>query len=457
MRTRSTGKMSVSRKHSSLGTWSRAIACAAGALLIISVSTVLAQTVPPFPTVEGPITGPGPMFPGIRPGPEGTNLDDFDYIVEEFFISGTAAGQPYKTRILLRRPANINKFSGIVVAEPMHRGGNALICQFARFGIGQRGHACLEIAARPINLNNNNNPDQSLQPFNAARYGDFSILANQTNEIIAQVGRLIKSNLAGGPLFPYYVEHIVLTGTSDSSAATRTYQGSAHATFRMPDGNPIYEGYFVSSTLGGAPVAITDVPAIQMPTQFEVHGTNAYRRPDSDLPGNRFRIFEVAGMSHNDARENPAFPGCDHPELSQFPYGAITFVGLQHLIDWVADGTAPPHADYMEVDNDTSDGTRVALDEFGNAKGGVRTTYLDVPIYTYTIPNSGPGLCNQTGYQTPLSDDVLRLLYKNRGEYVSQVEQRLMDLIREGWFPKEYADAYVRGDLKDADIPNPGN
>jgi len=70
-----------------------------------------------------------------------------------------------------------------------------------------------------------------------------------------------------------------------------------------------------------------------------------------------------------------------------------------------------------------SDGTRAALDDFGNAKGGVRTTYLDVPLFTYTIPNTGPGLCNQTGYQTRLPE-----LYKNYGQYVSKVEHRLKDL-----------------------------
>jgi Alpha/beta hydrolase domain len=440
--------------RSTVSAWPRAITWIIGALIIAWGAATQAQTVPPFPTVEGPITGPGPMFPGIRPGPEGTNLEDFDYIVEEFFISGIANGNPYKTRIVVRRPPKVKKFSGIVVAEPMHRGGNALICQFARFGIGKRHHICLEIVARPINLNNNDNPDQSLQPFNAARYGDFSILSNQTDEIIAQVGKLIKSNLPGGPLFPYRVENIVLTGTSDSSAATRAYMSTAHADFRMPDGGPIYDGFFVSSTLGGMPVQITDVPTIQMPTQSEVHGTDAYRRPDSDVPGNQFRIYEVAGMSHNDARENPAFPNCDNPALSQFPYGAMTFMGLQHVIDWAADGTVPPYADYMEVDNDLSDGTRVALDEFGNAKGGVRTTYLDVPIYTYTIPNSGPGLCSQTGYQTSLPDDVLRSLYKNHRQYTSKVKERLTELIREGWFPKEYAHDYVRADAKEANIPN---
>ena len=83
------------------------------------------------------------------------------------------------------------------------------------------------------------------------------------------------------------------------------------------------------------------------------------------------------------------------------------------------------------------------LDDFGNAKGGVRTTYLDVPLYTYTIPNSGPGLCNQTGYQTRLPE-----LYKNYGQYISKVEHRLKDLLDEGWFPKEYASDYVQKDLK---------
>ena len=78
----------------------------------------------------------------------------------------------------------------------------------------------------------------------------------------------------------------------------------------------------------------------------------------------------------------------------------------------------------------------------------MRTTYLDVRLYTYTIPNSGPGLCNQTGYQTRLRDEVLDKLYGNYGQYVSKVEHRLKELMDEGWFPKEYASDYVQKDLK---------
>jgi len=393
------------------------------------------------------------MHPGIRPGPEGTNLEDFGYVPEEFFVSGTAgpANASFKVRLLVRRPANPAKFSGMVLGEPTHRGGNALICQYARFGIGKRGHLCADVMARPINLSNPNTAGAGLHEFNLARYGSLHVASDQTNEILAQVGRLLRSNLSGGPLAGYPVRTLVMGGTSDSSGATRTYMSSAamldHADLRMPDGGPIYEGFFVTSTLGGAPVPVTDVPTIQMPSQSEVHARDDYRRPDSDAPGDQFRIYEVSGMSHNDARENPAFFGCTHP-LSHFPHGALTFMGLQHVLDWAAHGAIPPRAPYMEVDNDLSDGTRVALDEHGNAKGGVRSTYLDVPAFTFTIPNSGPGLCSQTGWITSFSEAKMQALYRNHGGYVSRIQHRLKELMDDGWFPREYADEYVRGDIE---------
>jgi hypothetical protein len=427
----------------------RSTVLAAALLLLGGLPTggAHAQVVPDVPTVEGPITGPGPMHPGIRPGPKGTNLEDFDYITEEYFVSGVAAGAPYKTRILIRKPRNPQKFSGMVVGEPTHRGGNALICQYARFGIGQRGHMCMTVAARRINLTNPATASAGLYEFNLERYGSLQVADSQTNQIIAQVGRLMRQDPG--------VTTLILSGTSDSSGATRTYMSSGtqldHADLRMPDGGPIYQGFLVTAILGmGLVPTIVDAPVIQMPTQSELHSTNGFRRPDSDAPDNRFRSYEMSGMSHNDARENPAFFDCTNMNLSQFPYGAMTFMGLQHLLDWAAHGTIPPRApSVMEIDNDTEeDNTRIALDDFGNAKGGVRTTYLDVPLFTITIPNGGPGLCSQTGYQTRLPEDVLERLYGNYGQYVSKVEHRLKELIDEGWFPKEYASDYVQKDLK---------
>jgi len=241
-------------------------------------------------------------------------------------------------------------------------------------------------------------------------------------------------------------------GTSASSGFTRSYMGNVHnSVFRASDGGPIVDGFLVTATLGSAPVEMTDVPTIQVPTQFEVAGTNAYRRPDSDTPPNLFRIYEVPGMSHNDSRDQPpeVFPGCVEP-LSRYPYGASTFTALQKVIDWAVAGTLPPHANYIEVN--AGPPRAILFDEQGNAKGGVRTPHLDVPVARYIAPNVNvPGtLCNQSGREERLSDEVLRSLYGAFGQsaYLEKFEQRLQELIAEGWWPAEYAERYARADAK---------
>ena len=436
------------------------------ALLALWTSAVLA-IVPDIPAVEGPITGPEPMHPGIRQGPESTNFADFDYVVDEYFVSGFAGptGATYKVRMLVWRPAKPEKFSGVVVYEPTHQGGNALICQFARYGIYQRGHICITVSSQSVVLTSTTvNPANprgiGLYIYNPERYGTLPnapgnpllhVNNNQANEVLAEIAWLIKSNHATSPLNPdYQVKGLVMGGTSASSGFVRSYMGAAHSAFRTSNDGPIVDGFLVTATLGGNPVEMTDVPTIQVPTQFEVAGTNAYRRPDSDEPPNLFRIYEVPGMSHNDSRDQPpeVFPGCVGP-LSRFPYGAMTFMALQHLIDWSLEGTTPPRAEYIEVN--AGPPRAIVFDQFGNARGGVRTPHLDVPIYRYVAPNVNvPGtLCNQTGRQERLADEVLRELYPSEGQYVSAFNIRLMELVREGWWPREYSKRYARDDIKE--------
>lgn len=54
-------------------------------------------------------------------------LPEYSYISEEFLISGIAHGESYCTRLLLRRPAELAKFSGFVVEEPSHLWGGTSI------------------------------------------------------------------------------------------------------------------------------------------------------------------------------------------------------------------------------------------------------------------------------------------------------------------------------------------
>src|SRR5207244_2203467 len=198
------------------------------------------------------------------------------------------------------------------------------------------------------------------------------------NEIIAQFGRWLKSG--SGPFAGYSVKRITLMGTSASSATVRSYLG-VHANLRMPDGGPIFDGFLLTSTLGNTPLPIVDVPMIQMPTQTEVltqaEAGIAYRRIDSDAPGNRFRIYEVAVMPHNNSREAPGFQNdpCTLP-VTDFPAGAFTALRLNFLIEWIASDKKPPHQLYIAVDRDTSsDGSPLVLDEYGNVKGGIRNIW----------------------------------------------------------------------------------
>ena len=67
-----------------------------------------------------------------------------------------------------------------------------------------------------------------------------------------------------------------------------------------------------------------------------------------------------------------------------------------------------------------------------------------------------PGtLCNQKSNQERLADEVLRDLYPNKGRYVSAFNiHTLMELVREGWWPREYADRSARDDIKGSPTAN---
>jgi hypothetical protein len=391
--------------------------------------------------------------PPVNVTADAPRVEDFPYLTEEYFVSGVASGMPYTTRIILRRPKDASTFSGTVVAEALHSGGRSLVFEWSRVSILTRRHAFVEIVHSAANIN-------LLKTFNADRYSTLSIVQGQTNEVIAQVGRLIKSKT--GPFAALDVKRTTLMGTSASSGTVRTYL-AAHSNLRMPDNGPIFDGFLLTSTNGNTPLPVVDVPMIQMPTQTEVvtwaQMGIAYRRPDSDEPGNRFRIYEVAGMPHNNSFQSPGFRNdpCTLP-VTDFPAGAFTALGLNHLIDWIATGKVPPRASYITVDQDTAgDGSALALDKYGNAQGGIRNVWVDVPVATYGVFGVGKTeaqnrLCQLAGTEVRLPDETLRALYRSKEDYAAKVTGRLKELVAEGWYLPEYA-AVVQSGVDSRKIP----
>jgi len=75
----------------------------------------------------------------------------------------------------------------------------------------------------------------------------------------------------------------------------------------------------------------------------------------------------------------------------------------------------------------------VALDEYGNGLGGVRTPYVEVPVATYFVTSPGPGTCAELGHKVAFERSRISGLYPDANAYGGKVTQATDRLVREGW------------------------
>jgi hypothetical protein len=367
----------------------------------------------------------------------------YKYEAREYFVTGTANGQPYKTRIVVRRPSNNSAFSGLVLVEPMHPSGSAHMFEYTSMYTMSSGHIAVEILT---------SGQAQIVNHNKERYGDLRMDGGQTNEILAQVGALLRPKAANSPLTGLPVRKLVMAGTSATAGILINYLG-AHMVYRTPDMQRIYDGFMPTSN--GAVIRQVDVPLIQVPTMHEVRNANITAREDGDEPGNQYRLYEFAGIGHVDSRDNVRLiPNpCVNP-TSKFPVQAFMSVALHHLWNWVDKGVVPPKADRIWKDrSEANDGSPMALDERKNPRGGIRNTYVDVPVAYYNVPNQGKSpvipnpsayvaaggqqaanqMCNLSAYQIDLPKAELKQLYGSRQNFRTRVERRLTELEKAGW------------------------
>ena len=386
----------------------------------------------------------------------------FNYEAKEYFISGqTSNGMPYQTRIVIRKPKNNTKFNGLILAESMHPSGNPWVFHFTQVYCMTNGVIGLEILT---------STPAGLAAANEARYKELVVPNSAANEILAQVGALIKSDHMDNPLNGLAIRKMILAGSSASAGVALNYLTNAHMAQRLADMKPIYDGFLPTSANRFIPVL--DVPAILVPTMRETFNGNGTTQPDND----ELRVYEFAGMAHIDSRiAGGYYPDpCKYP-ISRYPMGAEMAVALDKLFTWVDKGTVPPHADRFYVDFnpdnkpklDRDKGSLLALDEFGNVKGGIRNTYVDVPVNSFHVPNEGaeprianpshfiaarrlPGqdpdaqLCGLSNFETALSRDQLKKLYNSPKNYYNKVAQRYDELVKEGWALPVYRDLVLR-------------
>lgn len=375
----------------------------------------------------------------------------FGYEAREYFVSGiSAAGAPYRTRIVVRRPKDSAKFNGLILAESMHPSGNPWVFHFTQTYAMTSGVIGLEILT---------STPAGLAQANEARYKDLVVPNGAANDILAQVGALAKSDHRDNPLSGLAVRKMILAGSSASAAVATNYLTNAHMAMRLEGMKPIYDGFMPTSAPGQIP--LLDVPTMLVPTMRETYAGNGTMQPDND----KLRVYEFAGMAHIDSRVAGGYypDPCRYP-ISRYPMGAEMAVALDKLLAWVDKGVAPPHADRFYVDFnpdnkpmlDREKGVLLALDEYGNVKGGIRNTYVDVPVKSFHVPNEGAEprianpnrfilarringqdpdaqLCGLGNFETALTKEQLKKMYKSPKDYYNKVARRYDELVKEGW------------------------
>jgi hypothetical protein len=508
-------------------------------------SSVAAQTAAvPIPQSTGPIpvTASSRPFLALAHTFQPIDLAPFGYVEEEYFVSGTAnvydwaptgavtvrtADAPYTTRVLVRRPSAPARFSGTVIVEILHapRGHDwALMWGWSHRYFLEHGDAWVGVTMT-------GDAAKALQKFDPVRYAPISFANPNPAEACApggngpaastpvtsdvedglrwdmfsQVAALLKSDAPSRPLAGFDVEYVYQT-TQDP--AQLTYINAIHPRARLADGKPAFDGYLVKS--GRAPARIRrcaeapddgdprqvprniDVPVINLQQEGDVLGSLDARREDSDAAGDRFRLYEIAGVAHFDSSPyrwggvpsvadmravgsqvlslDTPLPGyqmavpfrhdrqCEPPVLTEQPVLGYLFNGAFANLDrWVRTGAAPPRASLLEVEGAGTAGARFVTDQFGHARGGVRTPYVDVPTASHFTHHKGPaGIpCNQYGYSVPFDWARLEAVYGSYAGYRSRVEQAVARLVGERWVTPSDGER-IRAELV-AVAPPPGS
>ncbi len=367
---------------------------------------------------------------------------------------------PYATRLLVRLPAEADRFSGRVVIEPFNTSSGVdrdVVWQHVDRLLVANGDAWVGVTERTSSA-------RALVARDPQRYAGLDVSSNDLAwDILRQVGALVRA-VDHEVLAGLTATHVYLVGYSQSGCETATFASAFHDLTRAPSGDPVYDGYFpaargASLTALGSGRAVLpgleraalrplDVPVIDLETQTDVEGFTAtlsggrtyvnpgsatVRREDSDAPGDLFRLWEVAGAPHT-----PGMAECDGPP-SSFPTAAFLRAGLAALFAWAEHGVAPPRAPRLDLAvADVVSVTRA--DEVGNGCGGVRSPHLDLPLVTFLVHSTPGALCALAGQEVPLTQQELIKRHGAAEAYLDSFAQRLEATIAAGFLLKDDRD-----------------
>jgi hypothetical protein len=480
---------------------------ATAAVVVLLASALTGAQGPRSDAVMLPkVTGPLPVTADSRPFLDAdhdlppVDLGKLGYVEEEFLVSGTAnvydwaadgtisvkaAKAPYTTRILVRRPMNAARFSGAVILEPLfpaRRWDWSMMWGYSHDYFIEHGDAWVGVTL-PGSI-------AGLRKFNPARYAQLAF-KNSAPEVpcataragsaasddeeglrwdmLSQVGALLKSSAVGQPLSGFRVQALYLT---TQGGDLTTYVNAIQSRARLESGKPVYDGYIAKSPNNAARInqcaaapapgdprqAIKNagVPVIAVAAQGEVLATYGARRPDSDDPIDRYRLYEVAGAGHIDKSAYFGFPSMADQTAAgnaqgtvEWPFAApcepaiplidTPIMGLAfnaafaNLDRWVRQGVPAPRAARLDVKDGGTPQASIVTDQFGHGVGGLRTPYIEAPAASYATNSPGPGNCREMGHKAAFDASRMATLYGNNKRYTAKVAQSVDRLAKQHW------------------------
>ncbi|KQP17776.1 alpha/beta hydrolase domain-containing protein [Pseudorhodoferax sp. Leaf267] len=461
-------------------------ACRAVAAVVMACTAVLAQAAVPTPQIEGPIRSDLASADRNRTF-FGTDLDlaARGYVEEEFFFSGQAnrydatvaggigarpsasptaqvvsSGHAYKTRMVVRRPADGQRFNGKVIVEWMNATSNydveALWFRVHEFVL-REGYAWVGITAQngPIV-----NATLGLKQFSPTRYATLDLTAGgQFNsgdplsyDVYAQGLQAVRRGNVMGPLSGQ-VRQVLAAGVSQSAGRLSVFFNAIHPRDEaVADAALLYIGgekirtdlnlpvlKLLSETEYTAPASANEINVIQ---------------PDTE----RIRVWSMAGTSHSDwasfavryallQRDQPTAAladACAFPSRSRIPDRYVISSALDWLGKWAAGTATPPGSATIALQ---ADGVTVQRDSRGNALGGIRLAPFAVPValdsgYNEVPPGAG-GLCFLNGTHRPFDTATLNQLYTTPQAYFDQFKTAATQNVRDGYVLQADADEMI--------------
>jgi hypothetical protein len=422
--------------------------------------------------VFGPVAADRPPF-----GIPRRDVSELGYLVEEYFLEGVAsayrsaasaiprdgrwaaveAGRaPFRTRILVVRPADPARFNGTVLLNWQNVSAG-VESGAPSSGETYEGYAWVGVSAQEVGLygypagmrdSGAHGSARPLLDHDPDRYGELHHPGDQGSfDIFAAAAAAVGSRRTGpvDPLAGLDVRRVIATGASQSAMRLATYLNAVHRSAPVIDGFvlALWEGRGPRLEEGpvsfGARTSIRDdldVPVVVVNSEFETLAVSEAGAVDSAM----IRIWEVAGAPHAPARAAPAAePGVWGPNpLSIQP---VFDAAVRQVHRWVAGGNGAPSQPRIEVEGGSR--ARIRRDQYGNAIGGVRLPELAAPVAEYRGMSFGTGLPPLFGASRRFADEDLRALYPSRADYARRWSAAVEALVEAGSLRPEDAPAML--------------